>query len=68
VRQFAALPAVTRSATQAQSIDATLKRLALLYGSLSAAARARGKVRYATARARIAAAEATLRAETKALS
>jgi hypothetical protein len=68
VRHFAALPAVTRSATQAQSIDATLKRLALLYGSLSAAARARGKVRYATARARIAAAEATLRAETKALS
>jgi hypothetical protein len=67
VRKLAKLPAATRNAPQAKAIDATLKRLAGLYGSLAKAARARSVKRDARVGTQITAAERTLRTETDAL-
>lgn len=67
VKQLATLPPVTRQATQTQSIDATLGRLADLYASLAAAARARSKARYASVGTQIASIQRTLRDEIKEL-
>lgn len=67
VKQVAALPAVTKNSSRARAIDATLKQLDALYGSLSAEARARSTSRYASMSTQITAAERRLRTETNAL-
>jgi hypothetical protein len=66
-RRLAALPAVTRHASQTRSIDATVNDLASLYGSLAAAARARNGTRYEHESDRIAVAEGTLRRQVRLL-
>jgi hypothetical protein len=68
LKKLAALPAVTRSATQTQSIDRVLSSLAKAYRSLSADANSLRKQHYASERTAIERDEKTLRAETKALS